>query len=120
VNGGHLRRKHCLELVLWLDAFDDGQHEIKSSLVDPFILRIRIRQIRQLLEKAPPEIVIGGAERLHQERGTDNLVRMIRREHLRLPFLEHLQPCRRWLSSLSGGVLGEHGLLAQGRLVLRF
>jgi hypothetical protein len=42
VNGGHLGREHHLDLILWLDAFDDGKPEIKRLLVNLATLRIRI------------------------------------------------------------------------------
>jgi hypothetical protein len=34
VDGRHLGRKHCLELIPRLNSFDDGQHEIEPVLVE--------------------------------------------------------------------------------------
>jgi hypothetical protein len=34
VDGRHLGRKHCLELIPRLNTFDDGQHEIEPVLVE--------------------------------------------------------------------------------------
>jgi hypothetical protein len=34
VDGRHLGRKHCLELIPRLNTFDDRQHEIEPVLVD--------------------------------------------------------------------------------------
>jgi hypothetical protein len=35
MNGGHLGRKHRLELIVRLDAGDHGKHEIKPVLIKP-------------------------------------------------------------------------------------
>jgi hypothetical protein len=35
VNGRHLRRQHCFQLILRLDSLDDRKHEIELLLVPP-------------------------------------------------------------------------------------
>jgi hypothetical protein len=62
MNGGHLGRKHRLELIIRFDALYHGEHEIKPALVDLITLRTRISQ---LSDKTQSKIVIARPERLH-------------------------------------------------------
>ena len=72
VSGGHLRSEHGLHLVFRLHALDQCEHEIEPALVT-----LWPRDPGQLLKKTLQEIQVGGPERLHKQRHSGRLVRMI-------------------------------------------
>jgi hypothetical protein len=45
VNGGHLGREHGLHLIRRFYTFDQGEHEVKSSLIDCSPLRSSIGEL---------------------------------------------------------------------------
>ena len=63
VNSGHLRRKHCFNLVLGLHALDNGDHKVNRPFVHVLAMRRRSRKLRQ---KRPTKIGFRGSQCLHQ------------------------------------------------------
>ena len=60
----HLSREHCLHLIARFHAFDDGEQEIQTVLIDSAALRANIAE---LVEKPLQEVRVRRSERFHEQ-----------------------------------------------------
>ena len=74
MSGSHLGRQHRFNLILRLNVFDDGKHEIEIALVKPAICR---NDICELPDKSAVKVEVRCPECFREECLTDHLVWMI-------------------------------------------
>src|SRR6266480_3216889 len=74
VDGRHLGRKHCLELIPRLNTFDDRQPEIELVLVDVLTVSTCVGE---LAHNALYKVPVGRREDPLDEHVTDYLIRMV-------------------------------------------
>jgi hypothetical protein len=88
VDCGHLRRQHRLDLVAWLDALDDREHEIRPTLRERVLPPACVGEVAH---QAVLEVNVHCSDRPHQGEDSDCFVGMIDAEFGRCSVCLHFQ-----------------------------